>query len=321
MDHLLVGVPFGSEPRAEDRHQVVEQTQAKKTRAGTAIKLRFDPQRHSYYLSPGRWAIITTGQSAASIYPTRSAASRSIRPVFRLNVRQIQGLSVVGKHSSNRERIHLATVVSRPFQENTYIAWLDGHTDCLVIDPGLEPDRIIGAARHGGTDAGGHPEHSRPQRPHCRQRADEMPLARLPVGHRRARDRQAERSAAEPIGRFRRGGRQPAGRCDRARRRDIYQAAGFDLLVREIPGHSSGHVVFIWQAGSPQIVFGGDVLFAGSVGRTDEKVGGNFAQLARGIREKLFTLPDDTIVLPGHGPATTVGEEKRSNPFVGGAGM
>ena len=98
---------------------------------------------------------------------------------------------------------------------------------------------------------------------------------------------------------------------------EVYQAAGFDLLVREVPGHSSGHVVFIWQAGEPQIVFGGDVLFAGSIGRTDEKVGGSFDLLARGIHEKLFNLPDDTIVLPGHGPPTTIGEEKRSNPFVG----
>ncbi len=98
---------------------------------------------------------------------------------------------------------------------------------------------------------------------------------------------------------------------------EIYQAAGFDLLVREVPGHSSGHVVLIWQAGEPQIVFGGDVLFAGSIGRTDEKVGGSFDQLASGIHEKLFILPDNTIVLPGHGPPTTIGEEKRSNPFVG----
>jgi glyoxylase-like metal-dependent hydrolase (beta-lactamase superfamily II) len=80
-------------------------------------------------------------------------------------------------------------------------------------------------------------------------------------------------------------------------------------------------VVFIWQSGKPEIVFGGDVLFAGSIGRTDEKVGGSFEQLARGIREKLFILPDDTVVLPGHGPATTIGEEKRSNPFVGAGAL
>ncbi|MBI3837428.1 MAG: MBL fold metallo-hydrolase [Planctomycetia bacterium] len=97
---------------------------------------------------------------------------------------------------------------------------------------------------------------------------------------------------------------------------DSYGAAGFDLVVREIPGHSTGHVVFIWQSGQPMVVFGGDVLFAGSVGRADLP-GGSFEQLASGIWTKLFTLPDDTQVLPGHGPPTTIGQEKRTNPFVG----
>jgi glyoxylase-like metal-dependent hydrolase (beta-lactamase superfamily II) len=98
---------------------------------------------------------------------------------------------------------------------------------------------------------------------------------------------------------------------------DSYSAAGFDLEVHEIPGHSIGHVVFVWKAATPVIVFGGDVLFAGSIGRTDFS-DGDFDQLAAGIRRHLYALPDDTIVLPGHGPATTVGREKHSNPFVPG---
>jgi glyoxylase-like metal-dependent hydrolase (beta-lactamase superfamily II) len=65
-------------------------------------------------------------------------------------------------------------------------------------------------------------------------------------------------------------------------------------------------------------VFGGDVLFAGSVGRTD--LGGNMKQLLQGIRTKLLSLPETTVVYPGHGPATTVGAEKRSNPFIGESG-
>jgi glyoxylase-like metal-dependent hydrolase (beta-lactamase superfamily II) len=63
-------------------------------------------------------------------------------------------------------------------------------------------------------------------------------------------------------------------------------------------------------------MFGGDVLFAGSIGRTDFP-DGNFDTLRRAIHDKLFTLPDDTIVYPGHGPETTIGREKSSNPFVG----
>jgi hydroxyacylglutathione hydrolase len=239
---------------------------------------------------------------------------------FRLNARQIQGLSVVGEHSSNRERIHVATVVSRPFQENTYIAWLDGHTDCLVIDPGLEPDRITELldteelTPAAILNTHGHSDHiagngvMKRRWPDCPLVIGEHETGKLSDPRQNLSADFGAAVVSPPADATVRDG-------------DIYQAAGFDLLVREIPGHSSGHVVFIWQAGSPQVVFGGDVLFAGSVGRTDEKVGGNFAQLAHGIREKLFTLPDDTIVLPGHGPATTVGEEKRSNPFVGGTGM
>jgi glyoxylase-like metal-dependent hydrolase (beta-lactamase superfamily II) len=97
---------------------------------------------------------------------------------------------------------------------------------------------------------------------------------------------------------------------------DTYCAAGFDLDVREIPGHSIGHVVFIWRGQHPSVVFGGDVLFSGSIGRTDFP-DGSFEQLAEGIHRKLFTLPDDTIVLPGHGPDTTIGRERQANPFVG----
>jgi hydroxyacylglutathione hydrolase len=75
-------------------------------------------------------------------------------------------------------------------------------------------------------------------------------------------------------------------------------------------------VVYIWKGGSPWIVFGGDVLFQGSVGRTDFP-DGNMSQLSHAIRSKLFVLPDDTLVLPGHGETTTIGHEKRTNPFVG----
>ena len=99
---------------------------------------------------------------------------------------------------------------------------------------------------------------------------------------------------------------------------EVYRAAGFALEARLIPGHSSGHMVFIARDLRPVYVFGGDVLFAGSIGRTDFP-GGSFDALAEGIHQKLFTLPDDTIIFPGHGPATTVGEEKESNPFVGRA--
>ena len=93
-------------------------------------------------------------------------------------------------------------------------------------------------------------------------------------------------------------------------------AAGIELLVWEVPGHSVGHVVYISNKHEPPVVFVGDVIFAGSIGRTDFP-DGDFRALGKGIHKELFTLPDETLLLPGHGPATTVGEEKRTNPFVG----
>lgn len=86
------------------------------------------------------------------------------------------------------------------------------------------------------------------------------------------------------------------------------------LEVLFTPGHAPGHVTF--RHGGT--LWSGDVLFAGSVGRTDLP-GGSWETLERSIRERLFPLGDDLRVLPGHGPATTIGEERRHNPFVGEA--
>lgn len=85
------------------------------------------------------------------------------------------------------------------------------------------------------------------------------------------------------------------------------------LRLFHVPGHSPDSVCFlIADAG---VLIGGDVLFQGSIGRTDFP-NGNHAQLINGIREKLWPLPDETIVLPGHGPSTTIGGEKRHNPYL-----
>ena len=83
--------------------------------------------------------------------------------------------------------------------------------------------------------------------------------------------------------------------------------------MRFTPGHAPGHVVFYHEP--TRRLIGGDMLFQGSVGRTDLP-GGDFATLEASIREQLYTLPDEVVVYPGHGPTTTIGAEKRSNPFV-----
>ncbi len=85
------------------------------------------------------------------------------------------------------------------------------------------------------------------------------------------------------------------------------------LEILHVPGHSPGHVVF--HNAEQKILFAGDVLFNGSIGRTDLERG-NHATLIKGIQEKLLILPEETVVYCGHGPTTTIGNEKRYNPFL-----
>lgn len=214
-------------------------------------------------------------------------------------------------------KIRLAVVVSAPFEENTYVANLEGRPDCLIVDPGLEPDEILAQLdklellpaailiTHGHSDhIAGNAE--------LKRRFPDCPIVISHGDAPKLTDPTLNLSAAFGANLLSPPADVLVGEGD------VYRAAGFELSVSEIPGHSSGHVVFIWRDGQPMIVFGGDVLFAGSIGRTDFP-DGNFEQLAAGIQAKLFTLPDDTLVLPGHGPPTTVGKEKHDNPFVGEA--
>lgn len=96
---------------------------------------------------------------------------------------------------------------------------------------------------------------------------------------------------------------------------DTIRLGQHQLHVLFTPGHSPGHISFYCP--QQHFILSGDVLFAGSIGRTDLP-GGDFDTLARSIREKLYTLPGETVVYSGHGPQTTIGEEKITNPFVKG---
>jgi hydroxyacylglutathione hydrolase len=94
---------------------------------------------------------------------------------------------------------------------------------------------------------------------------------------------------------------------------ETIEAAGIPFDVVAVPGHSPGHVAYHADG----CLFSGDVLFAGSVGRTDLP-GGDWETLLHSITERLMPLPDEIKVLPGHGPATTIGRERTSNPFIAG---
>jgi len=97
--------------------------------------------------------------------------------------------------------------------------------------------------------------------------------------------------------------------------RDVITFGDISLQVLHTPGHSSGGISLL----SDKMVFVGDTLFAGSIGRTDLP-GGDYETLIRSVKEKIFPLGDDVVIYPGHGPKTTVGREKRSNPFFASSG-
>jgi glyoxylase-like metal-dependent hydrolase (beta-lactamase superfamily II) len=209
--------------------------------------------------------------------------------------------------------LQIQTIVSMPFAENTYVAWQEGRTDAVVIDPGTEPDAILAFLQEHGLkpaailNTHGHSDHiagnadlktAYPDAPLVIGAGDE-PLLTDP-----------DLNLSRPFG-FEIVS-PPADRL--VREGDSVLFAGLTLDIREIPGHSPGHIVYVVRDAG--IVFGGDVLFRGSIGRTDFP-GGSFETLAAGIREKLYTMPDETVVYPGHGPVTKVGHEKRTNPFVG----
>jgi hydroxyacylglutathione hydrolase len=92
--------------------------------------------------------------------------------------------------------------------------------------------------------------------------------------------------------------------------------AGMTFTAVHTPGHTQGSVCFLLEVdGEPPVLFSGDHLFAGSIGRTDLP-GGNYEELMASMVEKILPLDDDVRVLPGHGPTTTIGHERRSNPFL-----
>jgi hydroxyacylglutathione hydrolase len=96
----------------------------------------------------------------------------------------------------------------------------------------------------------------------------------------------------------------------------ILRLGSVEFEVRFTPGHTLGHCILCVPGAN--VCFCGDLIFAGSVGRTDLP-GGNWEQLEKSIKTQVLTLPDETRLLSGHGPETTVGEEKKNNPFVGGS--
>ncbi|MBN1824829.1 MAG: MBL fold metallo-hydrolase [Candidatus Eisenbacteria bacterium] len=198
-----------------------------------------------------------------------------------------------------------------PFQAN---AWLLGRTDrpdTILIDPGGEPDRIAERIEAGGRrlaailNTHGHLDHigavealrERFHAPYYLHPAD-RPVAEAAPEHAALFGIEPPRVPSE--GRPLRHGE----------RLDI---AGVEIAVIHLPGHTPGGTAFLVRGH----LFAGDTLFRGSIGRTDLP-GGDGEALLRSIRERLLILPGDTVVHCGHGPDTTIQEERNGNPFLAG---
>ena len=211
--------------------------------------------------------------------------------------------------------LQVHTIVSDPFAENSYLLWHDDRDDAIVIDPGFEPDLILEFLTGKGlklaaiVNTHGHVDHMAGNAEMKRA----FPDAPILIGTQDAimlTDAVVNMSANYGIPVV----SPPADRL--LTEGELLNLAGIALEVFDIPGHSPGHVVYLIRETNPFTVLGGDVLFRGSVGRTDFP-GGSFDVLKANIERVLWPLPADAVVYPGHGPVTTIGHEKKTNPHVG----
>lgn len=200
-------------------------------------------------------------------------------------------------------------LVTGPLQVNTYIVGDEVTGDAVVIDPGGSAEQILRLAEREGLTLR-RIINTHAHFDHVSGVQDLKELAGIPFALHEA-DLPILQSYPRQLLYF---GLLPKDPPEV----DEYIQAGDEIAVGEIrlrvlftPGHTPGHVTFV----TPGVALVGDVLFQGSIGRSDLP-GGDYKQLMRSIREVLLPLRDDTVVYPGHGPATTIGQEKLYNPFL-----
>lgn len=204
-----------------------------------------------------------------------------------------------------------------PFQQNCSLIWCTETRLGALVDPGGEAERLLDWARGEGITLDrlllthGHVDHVGAAKVLSRQL--DIPIEGPHEGDTFLLDglpEQCEMFGFPPVRAF---------RPDRWLSGDDRVTLGrISLRVLHCPGHTPGHVVF--HQAEAGVAFVGDVLFKGSIGRTDFP-GGSHATLIRAIRHTLFPLGDGVRFVPGHGPMSTLGEERRSNPFVGDAAI
>jgi len=210
--------------------------------------------------------------------------------------------------------LHYLTVPVTAFQQNCSIVWCDETRDAAVIDPGGDLDVLLAEIEQRGLhltqilQTHAHIDHAGA----TGELADSL---KLPIIGPHPADQFWIDGLPHQSQMF---GFPPARAFTPTRwlyDGDTVSVGHSTLQVRHCPGHTPGHVVFY----SPQIkrAFVGDVLFAGSIGRTDFPQGDQDT-LIRSITERLWPMGDDTVFIPGHGPESSFGRERRTNPYVGG---
>jgi hydroxyacylglutathione hydrolase len=198
-----------------------------------------------------------------------------------------------------------------PVQENCFVARVEGSDRAVVVDPGEEPDRILGAVRELGLTVEAvlvthcHFDHIGAVAPVARATGAPVYVSEI------ERPVLADIMSYVPFAGF---GPYESYEADHTLKGgERLELAGLEIDVLFTPGHSPGHVTYSIPAESA--VFSGDVLFQGSVGRTDLP-GGDWGTLLSSIGGLVESLPEDTTVYPGHMGITTLGAERRSNPFL-----
>lgn len=212
--------------------------------------------------------------------------------------------------------LKIVRLVAGELEANCYLVWRNGRREAVVIDPGGDAEKIQAELLKRGLAPGAflvthcHCDHigalnelkeACPEAPVCVPEAEAAWLQRPThnlsyfFGHSvTAPDH--DRTVSDG---------------------DTLDLAGLELRAMNVTGHSPGSMVYLVEDGDALHAFCGDVLFANSIGRGDLPGGEGEEAIVANIRTKLFTLPEETIVHPGHGPETTIGKEKEDNPFCG----
>jgi len=209
--------------------------------------------------------------------------------------------------------MHAMIVPVTPLQQNCSVIWCEETMLGAVIDPGGDIERILGAVDEQGVKlekilvTHGHCDHAGGT-------AELAELLELPIIGPHEDDRFWIDLLEEQGRQFGLTGSRPFTPDRWLVEGDEVTVGNLTLSVLHCPGHTPGHIVFFHEPSRVSVV--GDVLFQGSIGRTDFPRG-DFATLIASIRDKLWPLGDDVTFIPGHGPTGTFGQERATNPFVG----